>query len=548
MISMRDHLAAIAQLRWRMFVHSRRSLRGKAEAASGIFISLLIFLGGIGGALGLGSAAYYFTSQHKLPWIGLLLWSVFVFWQFFPVVSSAFSEAMDSSSFLRYPLSYPAYMLVMIAYGAFDPSTALGGLWLLGIWVGIGVASPVLLPWTALVLVLFAIANILLTRAIFSWIERWLAQRRTRELMGILVLLLIIASQFIGPLAERYSHRRYPEGMRVIQELSPVQRALPPGIAAAAIADMAGGSQLAGVAFLLLECGYGGLFLILLSRRLKAQYCGENLSETMAAKPIEAGPANFGGSWRVPGLSGPLAAMLEKELHYLGRSGPMLFTLIMPVVMLLVFRVGPAGSVSNRDAFLVTAPNLAFPIGAAYAVLILTNLVYNNLGPDGGGLQLYFASPVHFRDIVLGKNLAHLSVLGFEILLVWAGVSVFYRAPALDVALATIAGILFAAPVNLSAGNLLSLYAPKKVDFGTFGRQRAAQTTILASFAVQIVTFGLGALIFLLALHAGRLWLAALVLLMLAALAWFAYGMILKQMDRIAMQRREILISELSRS
>jgi ABC-2 type transport system permease protein len=548
MTNARAHLAAIAQLRWRMFVHSRQSRRGKAETASGIFISLLIFLGGLGGALGLGSAAYYFTSQRQVAWIGLLLWSVFVFWQFFPVASSAFSESMDSSTFLRFPLSYSSYSLVMIAYGAFDPATGLGSLWLIGITVGVGIANPRLLPWTALVLAVFAVVNILLTRAVFSWIERWLAQRRTRELMGIVVLLLIIGSQFIGPLVERYGGQRNTRTMQVARELSPVQRALPPGMASAAIADMSEGKELAGFSYLLLECGYGVLFLMILSRRLKAQYSGENLSETAVAKPLDPSDKQTRESWHIPGLSGPLTAMLEKELHYLSRSGPMLFTLIMPVIMLLVFRVGPAGSGRNGNGFLMRAPNLAFPIGAAYAMLILTNLVYNNLGPDGGGLQFYFASPVRFHEIVLGKNLAHLSVLIFEILLVWVGVSVVYRAPAVDVALATIAGILFAAPVNLSAGNLLSVYAPKKVDFGTFGRQRAAQTTILASFAVQIVTFGVGALIFLLSLHAGRLWLGGLALLLLAAVAWLGYGVILKRMDQIALQRREILITELSRS
>jgi hypothetical protein len=35
---------------------------------------------------------------------------------------------------------------------------------------------------------------------------------------------------------------------------------------------------------------------------------------------------------------------------------------------------------------------------------------------------------------------------------------------------------------------------------------------------------------------------------LLAAMAWLGYGMILKRMDRIVLQRREILITELSRS
>ena len=41
--------------------------------------------------------------------------------------------------------------------------------------------------------------------------------------------------------------------------------------------------------------------------------------------------------------------------------------------------------------------------------------------------------------------------------------------------------------MNFAAGNLLSMYSPKKRDFSTFGRQNVSQTTVLASFGVQIV-------------------------------------------------------------
>ena len=117
---------------------------------------------------------------------------------------------------------------------------------------------------------------------------------------------------------------------------------------------------------------------------------------------------------------------------------------------------------------------------------MLTNLVYNNFGGDAGGIQFFYASPVSFRDIVLAKNLTHASILAVEIFVAWIAVSFLYRPPTLDVTVATLAGLLFAAPVNFSAGNLLSLYSPKKLDYSKFGRQRAAQITVLISLGVQL--------------------------------------------------------------
>ena len=90
-------------------------------------------------------------------------------------------------------------------------------------------------------------------------------------------------------------------------------------------------------------------------------------------------------------------------------------------------------------------PELTFPLGAAYSLLLLTNLSYNNFGADGGGAQFFFASPVRFRQIMLGKNLAHAAVFAVEVLLMWLGTCLLYRPPSLGVTLATFAGILFVA-------------------------------------------------------------------------------------------------------
>jgi len=211
----------------------------------------------------------------------------------------------------------------------------------------------------------------------------------------------------------------------------------------------------------------------------------------------------------------------------------------------VVFGVGQG---RPGTGLLQRSPDFAFPVGAAYTLLLLTNLVYNNFGADGGGIQFFLVSPAKFRQIVVGKNLTHMAVLAGEMVLVWIGVWVLFRRPSLAMTVTTIAGILFAAPLNLAAGNLLSLYAPKKIAFETFGRQRASQVTVLTSFGVQIVIFGLGVTAFALGRYYRDLWIAAGVFLALAVVSFGIYFVVLRRVDGLAEMRREILTSELCKA
>src|SRR5713226_1576845 len=80
----RGQFAAIARVRWRLFVNSLRTLRGRLEMVSRIIIALAFAAGGLGGAFGLGAAAWAFVSDGSVEWLALLLWVVFLFWQLFP--------------------------------------------------------------------------------------------------------------------------------------------------------------------------------------------------------------------------------------------------------------------------------------------------------------------------------------------------------------------------------------------------------------------------------------------------------------------------------
>ena len=462
-----SQLIAIAELRWRMFLNGLRSKRGKMELASRILVTLAFSLGGLLAFTLATGFAWYFVSQNKAEYLAILLWAVFLFWQLFPVMATAFTNNPDSAELLRFPITYGSYFLIRLAYGFFDPASALGTVGLSGILLGITLARPLLFPYTLLVLFTFALLNLVLMQTIFAWLERWLAQRRTREIISVLFILTMFSFQLIGPLMGRLGRKPHPELNQAFEMGARVQAFFPPGLAGSAIAQFSHARFLPGLASLAF---LGALTLaigILLHLRLRAQFRGENLNEA-AARPASVQTQGLRVGWNLPGFSQPVAAVFEKEMRYLARSGPMLLTLIMPILMLLIFRLGPMNSLRHSSAFsrsFSRTPDMAFPGVAAYAILVLTNLLFNSFGGDGGGIQFFYASPINFRQIVLAKNLTHASILAVNTALAWIAVSYLYGRPHLAVSVATIAGLLFAAPLNFAAGNLLSIYAPKKRDF-----------------------------------------------------------------------------------
>ncbi len=543
----RGQLRAIAWLRWRLFANGLRSKRAKLELLSQVIVSIAFAIGGLGGMAFMAGMTFFILERGKPELLAILLWIVFFFWQLFPIMATAFTNNPDSSELLRFPLSYRSYFLVRMAYGAFDPATFLGSLWSFGILLGVGFAKPALIPWALLVLLTFAAFNLLFMQMIFAWVERWLAQRRTREVLGILFVLVMLSLQMIGPLTGYFGKRARPEVTKFIEALYPVQGVLPPGLTADAITQALFSRFMTAFSSLALLCAFALIIGYCLHVRLMAQYRGENLSEVAATSALPRDRSLRLG-WNLPGVASPVAAVFEKEIRYLLRSGPMLLTLIMPIFVLVIFRFGPMHSVRHSGSFLARTPDTAFPAAAAYTLLMLTNLVYNNFGGDAGGIQFFLASPVRFREIVLGKNLTHAAILAVETIVAWMGVSYLYGRPTLNVTIATLAGLLFAAPLNFSVGNLLSIYSPKKLDYSTFGRQRASQVTVLISLGLQIVVVGIGTTVFWVARHYGNFWIATVILLLLAGISLSGYAMILGRMDRIAQERRETLVAELCRA
>ena len=544
--SIPGQIPAIAQLRWRMFMNGLRSRRGKMELFSRVLITGGFAVGGLVGFAAAVGFSFFFVSQNKSEYLAILLWPILFFWQFFPVMATAFTNNPDSSELLRFPLTYRAYFLIRLAYGFFDPASALGTVFVVGVLLGVTIARPLLFPWALIVLLTFAVFNLVLMQMVFAWLERWLAQRRTREIFGVLFILTMLSFQLIGPAMQHLGNGPHPQFRRAFEVGTRTQAALPPGLAADAIAEGAHGNPARAVLPLFFLALLTLAVASLLHLRIHAQYRGENLSEAAARPTVKQVQVPQVG-WRLPGFSQSVSAVFEKEIRYLARSGPMLLTLIMPIFMLVIFRLGPLNAMHRSNAFSRT-PDMAFPGAAAYSLLVLTNLVFNSFGGDGGGIQFFYASPVRFRQIVLGKNLTHAGILILNAVFAWIAVTYLYGPPHLAVTVATLTGLLFAAPLNFTAGNLLSIYSPKKRDFATFGRQNVSQTTVLASFGTQIAIVGLGVGVFALARLYKNLWIAVLLFLLLSAVSIPVYIVMLHRLDGIALQRRETLLAELCRA
>ena len=488
-------------------------------------------------------------------WIGLLIW------QMVPVMLASFQEQFDLSILLRFPVRFGSYFMLFLVFGLADSATILGGLCSIGIWVGVTIARPDLSAWTALGLAVFAAFNILLTRAVFAWIERWLAQRKTREILGAVFMVAILSLQLLNPalhqknrlpiissreqdLARAREYQRSKAEFKAeygpwLKTADAVQRWLPPGLAADALGQAAGRQP----APALESLGLLGLYLLaaggVLAGRLRSEYRGENLGTAPSRKKA----ARREGGWLLDG-SGPIAAVMEKELRTLLRSLPLLYAVGTPLLLAIVF----SAAFLKRGGSGEHVFPMAVPIAMVYSLLGFTQLIYNNLGTEGAGIQVYFLSPTPIRTVLLAKNL-FLSVL-FLLVASLAGVlsSLRLGVPSGALIVATAAWLLFALPVNLAAGNVFSIIMPYRINPGRIARRRGSQANALLSLLVQLGVTGVGAGVLSLCWFFDELWVAVPIFLALAAGAVSVWLRVLRNADAMANQRRDTLIAALMKA
>jgi ABC-2 type transport system permease protein len=534
-----SQISLVASLRWRIFRNSLRRGSGGVELASAAVQGLL--WGGLAvlAAFGFGFVAFISVARGPLILLSVALWSVFLLWQILPFFFAASTGRQDNRLLLRFPLRYSSFLLLEMAYGLFDPVAAVGVVWLVAIGIGIVAAVPDAFFFAIPVLVIFAITCFLLNRAIFAWLDRWLARRRTRELLLFVFVLAILCAEFSRPFVSRWKN----EALYARRELAPVARFLPPEVAESSIAAALRGNAGA----FGLEAGmlavYGLVFFELFDARVRAQYRGETLSEARAPEVMTARtPARAG--WRLGSIPGPVAAVFEKEIRYLSRNARLMLGIAIPPIIVAYF--GFSSDLRAHSPLSTRSPDLLFAIGLA-AVELAQISAYNSLAYDGAGIQLFLIAPLTFRQVLAGKNLAQGAVAFVQAVLVWVTVWIMFGAPGRLNVLALVLALLFGLLSEFAVGNLMSLYFPLPLQFGTLRSRGASRTAGLGLFLTLLLVLGVPAAIFLLARSRNQIWMAALVFAALAGIAAVGYGRILGRCNRIATDRRERLCEALCR-
>jgi ABC-2 type transport system permease protein len=549
---------AIAWLRWRILVNSFRRTGGGGELAARLIIYPILTAFALLPTLGAGGGAYFFAHRHHLDRVAWILWAIFVLCQMLNINLGQPGTTFDPRLLIRFPMRLRDFVAIRLFFGLLSPANVLGTMMAVAVALGVSIALPALWLYAFAALAVFASANVLFSRMVFAWVDRWLSTRRAREIFTALIFAGSLAIQWINVSVNPvYNHGRRAGalgthlvgGVHVARRLEPLLAFLPPELTASSLVAARAGRMLGFCGFTLACLLFSVAFLLVFSLRMRTEFGGENLSDAANALPpaarkqTAAAPANhLRAPSRPAGVLSfrhTVAAVLGKEFLYLRRNFGLFYSLIAPVVMVFLF----AGRLSLRSSGAWT-----FPAALAYTLLGVVPLCYNSFGLEGTGAQLYFMAPVRLRDVVLAKNLLNLLLGCLEMIAVLAIVTYTTRLPPLSLALAALLWAAATLLVSMAIGNRRSISAPKRIQAARTASKQASPLSALLSMAVLLTSGGLGFAILwaTAALHSP--WSAVLAMAVLLAAAVPIYLAELRNFDRFALEHRETLFAELGKS
>ncbi len=560
----RTQLLAVAFLRWRIFVNSTflrpRTKQQAMGAVLAILLRLIVWpvfaLMAIAPILGSGFLAWEAIAEKHPQNLALLLGGITLGWQFVSINGlniAAAASNFDPSSLIRFPLRFGRYLVLRTMFGLLTTSTIVGSLALLAAAVGIGIAKPDLAVPAVVVLGVYALMNIFLTRMIEAWMERWLANRRFREIFGMLTALFVIGFQFLNFQRGAGHGGAAPHGwlLGLLQGSGSYLNWLPPGFAANAVL-LVGRPWIGLLEFLGLLASttlFAAAFAIRLHKQFLGEYLSESLGRSAQTRIARSQPAvGHAGEIRERQqrerrtFAPVIGACLRKEWLTLRGNSTQLFALLTPLIFIVIL---------DRTTF-SRHPAYFLPGAIAYALVGVLAGLYNIFGADGLGVQIYLLAPARLRDVIVAKNLAGLAVVLAEAGGAWILVSVLSRGRIpLATQVATGLWTCFVIGVNLALGTLRSIQAPRRFVPGQSQRRRGTPTGRTSGLLIFVVLFASLALqvpVVLLCRYLDKPWLAAIIFGPFAVAAFSAYAAVLLNAEKLVMDHRDVLAEELCKA
>ena len=268
-----------------MYRNGFRRKGGKSDLAATLSVApiALIIIGGL--CFGAGAGAGWAAASGHLDRVSWVLWAIFLLSQLANLNLGQPGSTFDPKQLIRFPMRVGSYTAVRLFFGILAPANIIVTMMSLAAAVGVTIAKPALAGWAFVAMAVFAAVNVLFTRMIFAWVDRWLSTRRAREAFTALIFLISIAAQGLNFAYNPAYHNRRVD-LRKIQAvqstMTKVERyvsALPPELAGRSIAAAAQGRVTTFVVKNVASAAWGGLFLFVFSLRMRAEYRGENLSD-----------------------------------------------------------------------------------------------------------------------------------------------------------------------------------------------------------------------------------------------------------------------------
>ncbi len=435
----------------------------------------------LGTSVGVCVATIFILRSGKPQLLELLLWIVFLFWQLFPILFEGFSPGLNFREVARYPVSLRLYVLLNVAYGLSDPAAIAALLWLLSIWIGIAVERPQwALPAAGLFLV-FAALNVFCNRILIGMFERFQSTRKGRERVVAILLFLMLVPQMLNLMANgvvRGPRVHLPPWTHDV--VVAVRHVSPPGLV---LESLEPGTNTVLIPLALLV-GYLALVAFLQIRQLRALYLGEIYAETFKVnRELKVKPG-----WRLPGTDELLSAIVEKELRYIRQNSRLLVAYAYPVIVFLFMLLGRPSRGMAFGGWGGTGFLGAF---AGLMAISVSNMSYNTFGMDREGFGRWLLSPLSLNRILVAKSIAQGAVVT-AVYIVGATTVLMLRHMPWSMFVAITAGFFSLMIIHLGAGNVISVYWPKRVEIA---QMKSRMTSSAAGFASLLVMLPTAAII-----------------------------------------------------
>ncbi|MDE3198865.1 MAG: hypothetical protein KGN84_21125 [Acidobacteriota bacterium] len=511
------------------------SMRPRAGRRGGIafaWIASLIFYG-FWSFFGWGAMLFFSEPDqvaYFLPVMSSGLALVMLYWQFVPVISASFGASIEMRKLLAYPVPHGKLFLIEVLLRTM--TCAEMGIILIGGAAGL-LRNPAYglpaLPGIALGLLFFAATNILLTAGARYWMERFFARSKLRE-----VLMLILVTGALLPQLLFYFHVK----KAALLYLAPSQSFWPWAAAARLMLHTS-------IGFAALICLVWLALAWLFSRsqfERSLSFDADSVRKQDRSKESEGVidrllslPSRF--------LPDPLGALTEKELRTFSRIPRCRLVFAMACFFGIILTL-PNAKLKHPNGFIAqNAP----PIMALYGFLMLGQITYwNAFGFDRSAFQGYFSWPIRLRDVLISKNLTVVILLLPQILMVsliaWA-----FRMPVTPgKILETIVITAVSALYWLAMGNIFSVRIPRALDPDKMN-QMSNKMQALTIWTAPLVLFPLVLAYWARWFFESQLLFAGIVLVA-AIVGGIFYWVGLDSAVNTATERREIILTELSRS